>query len=190
MDTKLKNEPLFLIASLCLFFPIGLIFLIKSEIKNPFKWILASGCALIFIGLLCLALLNRHQPVNPDLFDVSVTRNTLSPGQSGGLVVTYDQRYYTDYSVKAENDVLQLNGSVYTAHNPGECTLTVAFADQTRTARITVNDAPGTNRTILASPNGTRYHMPTAKHAGKKAIKMTEEDALLSGKTPCKTCFK
>lgn len=190
MNTKLKNEPIFLIASLCLFFPIGLIFLIKSEIKKPFKWIIASVGALIFIGLLSLASLYRPQSVDPNLFVVSVTRNTLSPGQSGGLIVTNDQKYYTDYTVKAENDVLKLNGSVYTAHRPGECTLTVTFDDQTRTVKIKVNDTPGTNHIISASPNGTRYHLVTAKHAGKKAVEMTEEDALMSGKTPCKTCFK
>ncbi len=190
MDTKLKNEPVFLIAALCIFFPVGLIFLIRSDIKRSTKWLLAAVCGTIFILLLSLALLGRPHPIDPSSFDVAITRETLSPGQSGGLIVTNGDQYYTAYSVTTDNNVLQADGSIYTAVKPGRCTLTVTFEEEVRTVNIEVKDQPGTNSAVLASPGGERYHLTTAVHAGKKAVEMTEEDALMSGKTPCKTCYK
>ncbi len=190
METKLKNEPIFLLVSLCIFFPIGVVLLVRSDFKPTTKWLFAAICAPIFIGLLSLALLSRPQPADPDSFYVTVTRETLSPGQSGGLLVTNGIRYYTDFTVTAENDHLQADGSVYTAIKPGACTLTVTFENEVRTVNIYIKDEPSTNGAVLASPGGTRYHLPTAAHAGKRSVEMTEEEALMSGKTPCKTCYK
>lgn len=190
MDLKLKDEPIFLIAALCVFFPIGLIFLICSERSSKFKWFAGFGGCLIFCCLLSFAFLGQPKEVDPSTFQVSITRETLSVGQSGGLLITNGDQYCTSYDIIAENDVLAVKNNLYTAQKPGKCTLTVSFGEETRTIEILVNDEPGTDSTVLASPTGERYHLITAAHAGKKAVKMTEEDALQSGKSPCKNCFK
>ena len=187
---KLKDEPLFLIAALCLFFPIGLIFLIQSERSFKFKWSAGVGSCLCFLSLLSFALLNRPQDADPRRFQVSATRETLSIGQSGGFLVTDGSRYYTDYTVRAENELLHVEHNLYTALKPGICTLTISFGQEERTLKIIIKEGPATDSIVLSSPSSERYHLITAEHAGKKAVEMTEEDALQSGKTPCKNCFK
>ncbi len=190
MELKLKDEPLFLIAALCFFFPIGVIFLINSERSAKFKWIAGIGSCLVFLGMLSLALLTRPQAVDPAHFHVSVTRETLSVGQSGGFVITDGDRYCTAYTVATENSLLNVEDNLYTAVRPGICTLTISFGEEVRTVKIKIIEGQGTDSIVLSSPSSERYHLNTAKHAGKKAVEMTEEDALQSGKTPCKNCFR
>lgn len=190
MPTKLKDEPIFVLAALCVFFPIGLVLLFRSELNTRFKWLLGSIGCVVFAGLLTLAVLNRPSPVNLEEIQVSVTRETLSVGQSGGFIVGSGNEYCTEFTVEAENDILSVSDNLYTAVKPGTCTLQICFEDQVRTVTICVQEGPGTDQIVLASPSAERYHQINAKHAGKHAVEMTEEEALQSGKTPCKTCFE
>ncbi len=190
MTIKLKDDPVFLLASLCLFFPIGLIFLIRSELQKAKKWLIGTIGLFVFTAFLTLAFLNQPHPVDASQFQLIVTRETLSVGQSGGFTIANDHQYITDYRIEQSNDTLKLQDSIYTAIKPGKCTLTATFSGIEKTVEITVNDNTKTDSIVLASPQGERYHIDSAKHAGKKALKMTEEEALLSGKTPCKICYK
>lgn len=190
MNIKLKDEPAFVTAALCLCFPIGLFLLIRSALSLKAKWLIGVAGGIAFSGLLTLALFGRSESIDLAKFELATTRTNLSVGQSGGFIITNGNEYCTDYTVFAENDVLTVNKNLYTANKTGNCTLTVMFENEVRTTVITVNDGPATNNLVLASPNGERYHLPTANHAGKSAIEMTEEEALQSGKTPCKNCYK
>ena len=185
---KLKNEPVFLLAALIVFFPAGLFFLLRSELPAKRKCLLGSTGAIFFILLLIPAAI-RSDPVKAEDFQLHVTREELSVGQSGGFYITDGSVYCNAFSAAVDNDVLYLQDNLYTASRPGQCTLTVFFGEEERKIRITVNDEPGTGNTVLASPSGTRYHRATAAHAGSKAVEMTEEEALQSGKTPCKICY-
>ncbi len=149
------------------------------------------GCCgfLICTGMLSLALLGRESLQEAQDFTVTLTRSTLSPGQSGGVAVTHGAVYYTPFTVTADNDVLTVKNGVYTAVKPGTCQLTVTFGQEIQTVTVTVTHSPGTDSIVYASPTGERYHK-TRSHAGSNAVSMTEEEALQSGKTPCKTCFK
>ncbi len=190
MNKKIIDDPVFLLASLCLFFPIGLMFLIRSDLYKSKKWLIGAIGLFVFTAFLSLALLNRPRPVDPSQFQLIVTRETLSVGQSGGIIIANDDQYVTDYTINPSNDVIKVQDSAYTANKPGKCTLNVTFLGIEQSIEITVNDNTQTDSVVLASPKGERYHLPTAKHAGKKAVEMTEEEALLSGKTPCKSCYK
>ncbi len=190
MNMKLKDDPVFLLVSLCLFFPIGLIILICSNISRLKKWLIGMIGLFVFTAFLSLALLNQPRPIDASQFQLIVTRETLSVGQSGGLIIANDHQYITDYKIVPSNDTIKLQGSIYTAIKPGKCTITATFSGIKKNVEITVNDNTKTDCIVLASPSGERYHVTTAKHAGKKVVEMTEEEALLSGKTPCKTCYK
>lgn len=190
MKIKFKDEPVFVVAALCICFPIGIILLIKSAFSAKCKWFMGTISAIVFTALLSLGLVGHITPSDPANFQLTATRTTLSVGQSGGFIITNGNEYYTDYTVSPENDVLELNHNLYTAVKPGHCTLTATFENETRTIEITVDDAPATDSIVLTSPNGERYHLQTANHAGKRAVEMTEEEALRSGKTPCKNCYK
>ncbi|MBQ8894286.1 MAG: hypothetical protein IJ043_07750 [Clostridia bacterium] len=187
---KLKNEPVFIAATLCLFFPIGLFFLLRSELKGKSKCFIGICGGMIFLALLSPALLNRPKPVDPADFHLIVTRPTLSVGQSGGFIITNGKEYYTDFTAETENNLIKVHNNLYTAVQPGICTLKVTFEDEVRTVTLEVADGPGTDTLVLTSPSGERYHLTTAKHAGKRAVEMTEEEALRSGKSPCKTCYQ
>lgn len=186
---KLKNEPIFLLAALIVFFPAGLFFLLRSELPAKRKCLLGSTGAIFFILLLIPAAAIRSDPVKAEDFQLHVTREELSVGQSGGFYITDGSVYCNAFSAAVDNDVLYLQDNLYTASRPGQCTLTVFFGEEERKIRITVNDEPKTGNTVLASPSGTRYHRAAAAHAGSKAVEMTEEEALQSGKTPCKICY-
>ena len=186
---KFKNEPLFLIAALCIFFPIGLILLLRSEFSRKAKLIMSCCCSVIFISLLSLAFLYHQHKYDPNSFQVIATRTRLLVGQSGGLAVTNDDDYITDFSITSNSEALEVHDSVYTAKSAGECTLEVTFQGQTRTIDITVDDEIATDSPVYASPSGERYHSRKS-HGGKYAVEMTEEEALQSQKTPCKICYK
>lgn len=190
MKIKFKDEPIFVTAALCICFPVGVILLIKSTISAKCKWIMGVIGGIFFAGLLSLGLIGRTPPSDPSSFQLTATRTTLSVGQSGGFIITNKNEYYIDYTVSPENDVLMVNKNLYTAVKPGLCTLSVTFENEIRTIKITVDNGPATDSIVLASPSGERYHLQTANHAGKRAVEMTEEEALRSGKTPCKNCYK
>ncbi|MBQ7935616.1 MAG: hypothetical protein IJ333_04640 [Clostridia bacterium] len=185
---KLKNDPIFLLALLCLCWPIGLLLLIKSYHTVPHKWWMGICGAFIFIVLLTPAVINFAKTPHPEDFDLTITRTTLSVGQSAGLAVTADDHYYNDFSVNVNNDVLSVHGNTFTAVKPGKCLLSVQFEQETRTAEITVNEEKRTDETVYASPTGQRYHS-SPNHAGSTVVILTEEEALQSGKTPCKICW-
>lgn len=186
---KRREEPVFMMAALCLFFPVGLFLLMRSERPRKTKWIMSACGFMVFAGLLSVAFTGlQKRPANTD-FQLIVTRPVLSIGQSGGLAVTTGDFYYTDFSVTAENDILSVHHNVYTAQQTGYCILRVVFADECRTIGILVDDGPATDQRVFASPSGQRYHK-SASHAGKNAVEITEEEALQSGKTPCKICYK
>lgn len=189
MKSKLKNEPVFLGAALCLFFPAGLFFLVRSELKVQIKWLLGTAGLFVFTLLLSLAFFHTPSTIDLSKIQLHITRETLTVGQSGGFVLTDGATYRTDYTAHSNDECISLNGSAYTAIKPGKALLTVSFEDEIRTIEITVQEGAGTDTFVLASPSSERYHSTNAKHAGKKAVTMTEEEALRSGKTPCKTCF-
>ena len=186
---KRINNTLFLLSALCICFPIGLIFLFLSEKKYWQKIVLSVLGGIIFILLLLPAVLQRNKTVDLNEFGPIITRHELSIGQTGGIGLANDTVYYTDFTVTADNQCLKIDDNTYTAVEAGLCTLTIKFEDQIRTVLITVTDANNTNDTVYASPTGERYHA-TLNHAGKAGIAMTEEEALQSGKTPCKICWK
>ena len=190
MKIKLKDEPIFIMAALCIFFPVGIVLLCFAKYPAKQKWVMSISGLLIFSGLLSLALLSPIKPVDPHSFQVTVTRETMSVGQSGGFLITNGDEYYTDFTAKASNRCLDVQNNLYTATAPGSCTLEISFASATRTVALEVPNEPATDSIVLASPSGTRYHLPSAAHAGKHAIEMTEEEALQSQKTPCKNCYK
>lgn len=163
--------------------------LIKSEGSKPKKFIIGISGFVVALTLLIPATLDLHKTANSNEFDLITTRNVLSIGQSGGLAVINGDDYYTDFTVTANNDCICINNNIYTASKIGVCTLTVAFDDQIRTVDITVDNKANTNKTVYISPTGGRYHI-SSNHAGDTAIKITEEEALQSGKTPCKICWK
>lgn len=186
---KLKDNLTFLICALCVFFPIGLIFLILSD-KRPWqKTVLSLMGAAVFAALLLPALIRSEAPIDPDAFEIIATRKTLTVGQSGGLAVANDTVYHTDFQVSPENECLEVKDNIYTAAKEGTCILTVSFRDQVRQIAITVTDGERTDETVYASPTGERYHA-NKKHGGKNAVQMTEEEALCSNKTPCKICWE
>ncbi len=186
---KLQNRFSFLIPMLCLFWPIGLIYTLKSDKSALQKWLLSVLSLIVFLTLLLQATVLRSTVRSSDDFDVVATRTELSVGQSGGLSVVAGRHYFTDYTISCSNDVLAINHNIYTATKSGECALTISFDDQVRLLNITVNNQNHTDETVYASPIGKRYHK-TQSHAGSNGLPFTEEEALMSGKTPCKICWK
>ncbi len=190
MKSKIKNEPVFLFTALCLFFPFALILLLRSELKRSLKYLLGTLSLFVFITLLSLAVLQPSKNIDLSQMQLCITRETLSVGQSGGLIISDGTTYCTDYTVHTAGNCLEINGITYTAISPGKERIIVVFKDITRTVEITVTDEVKTDTPVFASPGGERYHRSDAKHAGKKAVIMTEEEALQSGKTPCKSCYQ
>ncbi len=186
---KFKDEPIFLSATLCLFFPIGLILLLRSELSKRLKWILGFSGATIFLLLLSHIFINLPQDIENAEFHVAVTRKELSVGQSGGLAVTNGQDYITQFEISANCNILDVHDTVYTAIKPGVCTLTVTYGDRVQKIDIHVNDDIATNQTVFSSPSAERYHK-TQTHSGKYGIAMSEEEALQSKKTPCRICYR
>ncbi len=188
---QLRENRLFIACSLVLFYPVGLFLLLRSPLNKKIKWIAAIAGAILFIGMLSLSLLGRQQDTfNTDQFELLATRYNLSIGQSGGLALYNNENYYCDFKVESDNtDILEVRGNLYTAKAPGKCTLTVTFLDEVRKMQITVYEKPDTSATVYITPHGERYHI-NQKHAGETALAVTEEDALMSSKTPCKLCYK
>ena len=186
---KMKNNTVFLLSALCICLPIGLVLLFISEKTKWAKILIATSGAIVFFTLLVPSILMRETLADPADFQPIVTRSELSVGQSGGLTLANDTHYHTDYKVVSSNDCLSVNNNIYTATKVGVCDLTIQFNDQIRTVTITINDNKMTDSIVYATPKGSRYHA-NLKHGGKNSIEMTEEDALQSGKTPCKICWK
>jgi len=186
---KLKNSTPFLMALLCLCWPLGVVFTIKSEKPTGHKWFYCTIGLLAFIGLLLPATIQPPEPPPCKDFDITASRTALAVGQSGGLSVTAKDHYYTDFTVESNNDVVIVQNNIYTAQKEGTCTLTITFENEVRTIEILVTGTDHTNEIVYASPTGQRYHR-SSNHAGKNAMKFTEEEALQSGKTPCKICWK
>ena len=186
---KLKNNFIFLICALCIFFPIGVILLILSEKKLWQKILMGIIGAAVFAALLIPAATQRKTPTDLSDLDLITTKQDLSIGQSGGFALANDTTYYTDFKASSSNDCLAVNNNTYTAIKTGTSILTVSFENQIRSVSITITDNAKTDEPVYASPTGDRYHS-NLKHAGKTAVEMTEEDALRSGKTPCKICWK
>lgn len=186
---KLRHNTLFMAVILCLFWPLGIILLIKSNKTIRQKWVMALTGLLIFCALLFPAFLRTDPFPKETAFDLTVTRQNLTVGQSGGLSVTTDHFYYTDYTVECNNNILKIDNNIYTAVNIGSCLVSVSFGNETRSVEITVTEGNATDQTVYASPTGNRYHL-IKSHAGANGLPFTEEEALLSGKTPCKVCWK
>lgn len=184
-----KNHPLFIFAALILFFPVGLIFLLKSDQPKKQKMILASVGLILFSSILSLSFLFPAKENKIDDFDVYVTKDQLTIGQSGGIFLIDGAKYLTEYTVSTDSDVLSVNNNVYTAHQVGSAQLVIARNGIEKRVKIDVVDGDSTLETVYFSPSAKRYHK-TKSHAGKNAIEMTEEDALQSQKTPCLTCYK
>ncbi len=186
---KFKDQTLFLISSLILFFPIGIILLLFSNQSTKRKWILSIIGLLVSILLFLTALLPGLKQESSAEVEIITTRRELSVGQSGGFSVTVNNAIATDFEVYAQNDVLVVHDNIYTAVKPGKCELIITCENATKSIKILVTDGNRTDETVYASPTANRYHSMQT-HAGKRAFKMTEEDALQSGKTPCMVCYK
>ncbi len=184
-----KNHPLFIITALILFFPIGLIFLIRSDQPAKRKWILASAGSILFLSILSLSFLFPAKETTIDDFDVYATREQLTVGESGGIFLTDGTKYITEYTVSADSDVLSLNNNVYTAQQVGSAQLVVSSNGIEKQIQVDVVEGDSTLETVYFSPSGKRYHK-NKSHAGKNSIEMIEEDALQSQKTPCSICYK
>ncbi len=184
-----KNHSLFIFTALILFFPIGLVFLLISDQPTKRKWILGAIGFLLFLSILSLSFLFPTNKNNIDDFDIYVSRDTLTVGQSGGIFISDDEKYLTDFTVSSDSDILSLNHNIYTAQRVGSARLFVSTEGIIKSIYINVVEGESTLETVYASPSGKRYHK-NESHAGKNAIKMTEEDALQSQKTPCLTCYK
>ena len=186
---KSHDHPLFLITALCLFFPIGLILLIISDHPIKRKFLMATCGGITFLALLATALIALPKTEEPGKLSIVVTRNQLTVGQSGGFAVQIGDKIVTDYSASASNGNLLIKDNVYTALKEGVTTICIQAQDQKKTYDITIVPGEATNSIVYLSPTGKRYHK-TLTHAGQNAVTMTEEEALLSGKTPCKICYK
>lgn len=187
---KLREHPLFIYCSLVLFYPIGLFFVLKSGFSKPKKMILSLVGGILFITVLMLPLILSTKQQSPADFNVIATRKVLSVGQSAGFAVYCEDDYFASFDASSDNnDILQITGNVYTAKSPGTCILTVKFADQVRNVLIRVTNRTDTSGTVYITPGGKRYHNEK-KHAGKNAVAVTEEDALMSSKTPCHICYQ
>ena len=186
---NIKNHPLFISIALILFFPIGLIFLLLSDQSPKRKWLMGSIGLILFASILSLSFLFPPNGANIDDFDIIVTRDTLTVGQSGGLLISNDERYITDYTITSESDILLVNDNIYTAQRVGTSCLTISSNGIRKSVEIHVIEGESTLETVYASTSGKRYHK-VKSHAGKNAIDLTEEDALQSNKTPCSICYK
>ncbi len=188
MIMKLRNEPIFIGALLILCYPIGLLILILSEMKKSVKILMAGIGLLVAAGLLLTAALTFDpKPYDPQ-FDMVLSRETLLIGQSGGVAICDGNHYYADFDLEAENDVITVENGIYTANRKGSCKLTAYFDGKSLSETIIVDDTGKTNEIVFASPTGERYHN-NQKHGGKNALELTEEEALMSGKSPCKICY-
>ncbi len=187
---KLREHPLFIYCSVILFYPVGLLILLKSTVSKGKKIVLALLGGILFVSFLLLPqIMGLHNQNNLNDFDVVATRKVLTVGQSAGFAIYNDEDYYASFQAECDNEeVLQMNGNLYTAKSVGSATITVTFADQERRILVTVIDGADTSEIVFITPSGTRYHQ-NKKHAGENAISVTEEDALMSSKTPCKICY-
>lgn len=184
-----KKHSLFILTTLILFFPIGLIFLLRSDHPTKRKWMLGSVGLFLFLSLLTIAFLLPTSKSYIDDFEIYASRKTLTVGQSGGIFIFDDDRYPSNFTVSCDSDILSLNHNVYTAQHVGSARLLISSAGITKSIYIHVVEGDSTLETVYTSPSGKRYHN-NKSHAGKNAIEMTEEDAIQSRKTPCQTCFK
>ena len=190
MKIKLTDEPVFLAAVLVLFFPAGLILLIRADRPRLQKALLGVCGGVVFFLFLSLGIFLNPKPFGNEEPRLIVTRETLSVGQSGGFALISETQLEGNFRCSVSNACLQLNDSVYTAVSAGECVLTVEHCGKFHNKTIVIEKGPGTAATVLSSLSSERYHKESAHHAGKYAIRMSEEDALRSGKTPCKICYK
>ncbi len=187
---KFRNNRSFLITMLCLCWPIGLLLLLKADQKIFHKIIISIGSLLIFIALLSTAMLTFHKEPSADTFEIIATRKELSVGESGGFCISTNDHYIADYAITcSDSEVLSVKNNLYTALKSGVCTITVHYKNTSKSIQIQVNTNTATNKTVYASPTGQRYHS-SITHGGKSAIPFSEEEALQSGKTPCKICWK
>lgn len=186
---KFKDHALFLISALILCFPIGLILVILSNQTVKRKWLLCIIGLLASTLLLLTALFPISQKKAAENLEIIATRNELSIGQSGGFSVASNDAIETEFKVHPQNDCLTVHDNIYTAVKPGKCELKITCGEKTKSIEILVTEEDRTDETVFSSPTASRYHSKQT-HAGKNNLKMTEEDALQSGKTPCMICYK
>lgn len=185
---KLRKDPLFIGAALCLFFPIGFLLLLKSDCKKKYKFIFSILGAVLFIALtVSLGAIKSKTP--PPDYQLIVSKDTLKVGESGSLAVMDGKHLYSDISIEAENDCLSLQGTVFTAEKIGTCLLTATYGEEQGTVEIHITADEGGNEVVYCSANGAKYHR-TKSHGGKNSIEMSREDAEQSAKTPCKICYR
>lgn len=186
---KINEHPLFLMASLSLFFPIGLVLLILTDHPARRKIIMAVSGGILFLMLLATTFFGIPKAEEYGELEVVITKDQLTVGQSGGFTVQRGKKIVGDFKARASNGNLQINDNIYTALKEGSTTVTVQAQGLEETFEINVIPGIATDSTVYLSPTGERYHK-TDSHAGHNAITMTEEEALRSGKTPCKICYK
>ncbi len=184
---KLRKDPLFISAALCLFFPIGFILLLRSDCKKKYKIIFSLLGALLFILLtISLGTIKNNAPV-PN-YQLIVSKDTLKVGESGTLAVMDGNHLYSDITIDKENECLSLQGTVFTAEKSGACLLTVTYGEEQESLEIQITSDEGGNDTVYCSAKGSKYHR-SKTHGGKNSVEMSREDAEQSSKTPCKICY-
>ncbi|MBQ7096061.1 MAG: hypothetical protein IJN80_06405 [Clostridia bacterium] len=184
---KLRKDPLFIGAALCLFFPIGFILLLRSDCKKKYKIIFSLLGALLFLALtISLGTIKNKAPM-PD-YQLIVSKDTLKVGESGSLAVMDGNHLYSDITIDKENDCLSLQGTVFTAEKIGSCLLTATYGEEQDTVEIHITADDGGNEIVYCSAKGAKYHR-TKSHGGKNSVEMSREDAVQSAKTPCKICY-
>lgn len=186
---KTFEHPLFLITALCLFFPIGLIFLLISEHTTKKKLLMATIGALVFTALLATVFFGIPEETPITNLDLTVTKEQLTVGQSGGFAVYSANRIITDFEAAPNNDCISINDNVFTATKVGSSVIKVQANGLETSFTVTITEGIATDSIVYLSPTGKRYHK-TVSHSGINAIEMTEEEALRTGKTPCKICYK
>ncbi len=186
---KTTQHPLFLMAALCLFFPIGLNLLLLSDQPAKRKFFMSISGGFVFLALLATAFIGIPKAIAPGKLDLVVTNTQLTVGQSGGFSLYSSNRIVTDFTVITDNNKLQINDNVYTGLEIGSTEVSVQAEGFEESFTVMIVDGTATDSIVYLSPTGERYHS-SQKHAGNNGVEMTEEEALRSGKTPCLICHK
>ena len=185
---KLRKDPFFISATLLLFFPLGLFLLFRSNLKTKTKILFSSfGAAANLAFTLFAIFLNPAKPIEDD-FQIMISQDALKVGQSSSIVCIGNNSIKEKIQLTADNDCVSINNSIITAEKIGECILTAKAGNQIAEFPIRITADEGGNEIVYLTQNGTRYHR-IKEHCKKNILSMTQEEAILSGKTPCKNCY-
>ena len=185
---KLRKDPLFIGATLLLFYPLGLILTLRSNFKRKIKTIFILLGAILNLCILCFAIYNPSKSNISKELQIKVSRNTLEVGQSGAVALYGQEIIDPNIELIPENDCLSISGTVYTAKKIGNCDLIIKHGHESTSIPIVVTADHGGDEIVYLTQGGKRYHK-NKSHCRKNILKMTREEAIQTGKTPCKICY-